>query len=45
MMPGQMSDLQEIVDAVQGKKHLRLDEKDLNACAARILRVILASNA
>lgn len=45
VMPGQMSDLQEIVDAVQGKKHLRLDEKDLNACAARILRIILASNA
>lgn len=45
VMPGRMSDLQEIMDAVQGKKHLRLDEKDLNACAARILKVIFASNA
>lgn len=44
VMPGRMSDLQEIVDAVHGEKHLRLDEKDLDACAARILRIILASN-
>ncbi len=44
VMPGRVSDIQEIVDAVQGEKHLRLSEKDLNACAARMLRIILASN-
>lgn len=44
VMPGRVSDIQEIVDAVQGEKHLRLSEKDLNVCAARMLRIILASN-
>ena len=44
VMPGRVSDIQEIMDAVQGEKHLRLPEKDLNACAARMLRIILASN-
>ncbi len=45
VMPGRMSDIQEIVDAVRGEKHLNLDEHDLDACVVRILRTILASNA
>lgn len=45
VMPGRMSDIQEIVDAVKGEQNLNLDEKDLDACAAHILRIILASNA
>lgn len=43
VMPGRLSDIQEIVDAVQGEKHLRLAEEDLNACAARMPRIIFAS--
>lgn len=45
VMPGRPSDIQEIMDAVHGEKHLSLDEQDLNACVARILRIILVSNA
>lgn len=44
VMPGRPSDIQEIIDAVHGEKHLSLDEQDLDACVARILRIILASN-
>lgn len=45
VMPGRRSDIQEIMDAVKGEKYLSLDERDLDACAVRILRIILSSNA
>lgn len=45
IMPGTISDIQEIIDAVHCRYALSLDEKDLDACAARMLKIIFASNA
>ncbi len=45
IMPGNPSDIREIVDAVRGEGKQHLDERYLRRCAANILRVILCSNA
>ncbi|MDO5424867.1 MAG: glycoside hydrolase family 3 C-terminal domain-containing protein [Eubacteriales bacterium] len=44
VMPGNLSDVQEICEAVRKENDQSLDEKDLDACAARMIRLILASN-
>lgn len=43
-MPGRMSDIQEIIDAVYGEKDQFIEERYLDDCARRMLRVIFASN-
>lgn len=43
-MPGRMSDIQEIMDAVHGEKDQFIEEKYLDTCARRMIRVIMASN-
>ena len=43
-MPGRMSDIQEIIDAVHGEKDQFIKESCLDDCARRMLRVIMASN-
>lgn len=43
-MPGRMSDIQEIMDAVRGEKDQFVEEKYLDSCARRMIRVIRASN-
>ncbi len=45
IMPGNPSDIREIVDAVRGEGKQHLDERYLRRCAANVLRVILCSNA
>ncbi len=45
IMPGNPSDIKEIVDAVHGEGKQHLDERYLRRCAANVLRVILNSNA
>ncbi len=40
VMPGRMSDILEIIDAVNKEEDLALDEKALDACAERILRLM-----
>lgn len=45
VMPGTMSDIQEIISAVKKEDVLSLDEEKLNACTERILRIIFSSNA
>lgn len=44
IMPGSLSDIQEIVDAVRREKDQALDEGCLDACAARVIRTVLHSN-
>lgn len=44
IMPGNESDILEILDALEAKKDLRLEEADLDACVTRILEAILASD-
>lgn len=41
IMPGKVSDIQEIMDAVNRENDQFLDEKDLDACAERMLRMLL----
>ena len=41
VMPGRMSDIQEIIDAVGKVGDLALDEADLDACAGRILSLMI----
>lgn len=43
VMPGLMSDIQEIVDAVLGEKDQYIEEKYLDECARRIIRMIFVS--
>ncbi|MBQ0000482.1 MAG: glycoside hydrolase family 3 C-terminal domain-containing protein [Clostridiales bacterium] len=45
VMPGMISDIKEIIGAVKKEEDISLDEKLLNDCVERILRIILASNA
>ena len=44
VMPGLMSDIQEIVDAVSGEKDLSIEEKYLDECARRMIRMIFVSD-
>ncbi len=44
IMPGNESDIREIVDALEAKKDLALEMEDLNKCVRRLLRMLLASN-
>lgn len=45
VMPGTMSDITEIINAVNKTEDQSLDEAALDACVERILSIILASNA
>ena len=40
-MPGNQSDVQEILDALDAKYDLTLSKDDLNACCRRMLSMIL----
>ena len=44
IMPGNESDILEILDALDAKKDLNLKESDLDACVTRILEAIAASD-
>ncbi|MGN0978665.1 MAG: glycoside hydrolase family 3 N-terminal domain-containing protein, partial [Faecousia sp.] len=44
IMPGNESDVLEILDGLEAKKDLRLKESDLDDCVTRILEAILASD-
>lgn len=41
VMPGKMTDIQEIIDAVKGEKDQNLDERYLRRCAAHMIKVIM----
>jgi len=45
IMPGKVSDINEIIDAVNSEYDLSLDEQLLDECVVRILRVVFKSNA
>lgn len=45
IMPGNESDIREIVEAVYGTGKQYLEERCLRQCAARVIRMILSSNA
>ncbi len=44
IMPGSISDIQEIIDAVRQEKDQSLDEDCLDTCVARVIRTVLHSN-
>ena len=44
IMPGNVSDILEIEEAVYGEKNLKIEEKDLRICAGRVLKMIFDCN-
>ncbi|MGM9605465.1 MAG: hypothetical protein ACI3XG_10445, partial [Faecousia sp.] len=44
IMPGNESDILEILDALEARKDLRLRESELDDCVIRILEAILSSD-